>query len=79
MKELSVFIDESGDFGEVKENPAYYLVTLVFHDQRCNIENQVKNLEDSTRNSGFDFEYIQDLLYEEREYLPRYQSMIDES
>ena len=30
MKELSVFIDESGDFGEVKERPAYYLVTFVF-------------------------------------------------
>lgn len=27
MKELSVFIDESGDFGEIKERPAYYLVT----------------------------------------------------
>ena len=24
MQELSVFIDESGDFGEVKERPAYY-------------------------------------------------------
>ena len=30
MKELSVFIDESGDFGEVKERPAYYLVTFFF-------------------------------------------------
>ncbi len=24
MKELSVFIDESGDFGEITERPAYY-------------------------------------------------------
>ena len=39
MKELSVFIDESGDFGEVKERPAYYLVTFVFHDQDNNKEN----------------------------------------
>ena len=28
MKELNVFIDESGDFGEIIEHPAYYLVTL---------------------------------------------------
>ena len=28
MKELSVFIDESGDFGESKDNSAYYLVTF---------------------------------------------------
>ncbi len=34
MKELSVFIDESGDFGESKDNSAYYLVTFVFYDQR---------------------------------------------
>ena len=58
MKELSVFIDESGDFGEVKERPAYYLVTLVFHNQKYDIVNQVKKLESSTKNAGFDFEYI---------------------
>lgn len=28
MKELSSFIDKSGDFGEVKERLAYYLVTF---------------------------------------------------
>ena len=58
MKELSVFIDESGDFGEIKEKPAYYLVALVFHDQKYDITNQVKKLEESTKNAGFDFEYI---------------------
>ena len=30
LHELSIFIDESGDFGELKERPAYYLVTMVF-------------------------------------------------
>ncbi len=58
MKELSIFIDESGDFGEITERPAYYLVTLLFHDQKNKIVSNVKKLEDSTRNSGFDFEYI---------------------
>ena len=58
MKELSVFIDESGDFGESMERPAYYLVTLLFHDQKNDIASNAKKLEDSTRNSGFDFEYI---------------------
>lgn len=28
MKCLSVFIDESGDFGELQERPSYYLVPL---------------------------------------------------
>ena len=58
MKELSIFIDESGDFGEITERPAYYLVTLLFHDQKNEIASNVKRLEDSTKNSGFDFEYI---------------------
>lgn len=58
MKELSIFIDESGDFGEVKERPAYYLVALLFHDQQKDITINVKKLEESVKNSGFDFEYI---------------------
>ena len=47
MKELSIFIDESGDFGEVKERPAYYLVTFVFHNQKNDISEQVLKLEES--------------------------------
>lgn len=58
MKELSIFIDESGDFGEVKERPAYYLVTFVFHDQEKDISDQVHKLEQSIYNAGFPFEYI---------------------
>lgn len=58
MKELSVFIDESGDFGEIKERPAYYLVTFVLHNQDNSIEKQVSKLEESVRASGFDVEYI---------------------
>ena len=33
MKELSVFIDESGDFGEYDDQAPYYIITMVFHDQ----------------------------------------------
>ena len=55
---LSVFVDESGDFGEVKERPSYYLVTLVFHDQKHDITHQINKLEDSIKSSGIDIEYI---------------------
>ena len=58
LKELSIFIDESGDFGEVKERPAYYLVTFVFHRQSDEINEQVNRLEESIRTSGFGVEYI---------------------
>ncbi len=58
MRELSIFIDESGDFGEVKERPAYYLVTLVFHDQKNDISGEVSRLERGVHEAGFDIEYI---------------------
>lgn len=58
MSELSIFIDESGDFGEVKERPAYYLVTMVFHNQAIDITKEIVKLEESMKLSGFDFEYI---------------------
>ena len=45
MSELSIFIDESGDFGEVKERPAYYLVTMVFHNQAVDISKEIEKLE----------------------------------
>ena len=58
MSELSIFIDESGDFGELTERPAYYLVTLVLHDQKDSIAENVHKLEESIRNAGFNTEYI---------------------
>ena len=33
MAELSVFIDESGDFGPYEPHAPYYIITLLFHDQ----------------------------------------------
>ena len=58
MSELSIFIDESGDFGELKERPAYYLVTMVFHNQAIDISTEIDKLEESVQASGFDLEYI---------------------
>ena len=58
QRELSIFIDESGDFGEAKERPSYYLVTFVMHDQSKSINEQVSKLEQSIRTAGFDVEYI---------------------
>ena len=58
MNELSIFIDESGDFGAVKEWPSYYLVTLVFHEQANSITEQIRILENSMKSSGFDLDYI---------------------
>ena len=38
MKELSIFIDESGDFGEYNHHSPYYIITMVFHEQKEDIQ-----------------------------------------
>ena len=45
MKELSVFIDESGDFGEYDEQAPYYIITMVFHDQAALITDAIQKLD----------------------------------
>lgn len=52
-KVLSVFIDESGDFGAYNKHAPYYLVSLVFHDQRIDIREDVDSLESHLRNLGY--------------------------
>ncbi len=53
MKELSVFIDESGDFGEYSHHAPFYIVTMVFHDQSNNIEANLATLETELSYLGF--------------------------
>ena len=54
MNELSIFVDESGDFGTYEIHAPFYLFTLVFHDQRHSIESQVKCLEHGLKDIGLD-------------------------
>lgn len=43
-KILSIFIDESGDFGFIKDASKYYLITMVFHDQKLNISSNIEKI-----------------------------------
>lgn len=49
MKELSIFIDESGDWGEFEKHCPYYIVTMVFHDQTKDISESLKHLDENLR------------------------------
>ena len=53
MKELSIFIDESGDFGEYSGLSPYYIVALVLHHQETDINEQLHRLESSLADAGF--------------------------
>lgn len=58
MKELSVFIDESGDFGAYDPKSPYYIIGMVFHDQSKDISENIRHFDDSLRQIGFKPDYI---------------------
>ncbi len=53
MKELSIFIDESGDFGAYSSHSPYYIITLVMHAQNINIDSDVNHFEFELSMLGF--------------------------
>ena len=53
MKELSIFVDESGDFGEYDYHAPYYIISLVIHDQKNDILNDLKFLDRELANIGW--------------------------
>lgn len=53
MKELSIFVDESGNFGMNAKHSPYYLVSFVFHDQQHDISEKVSHLERFLSELGF--------------------------
>ena len=53
MKELSIFIDESGDFGEYDHRSPYYIIAMVMHDQSVDISEGISNLNNALSNLGF--------------------------
>lgn len=52
MKDLSVFVDESGDFGPYDYRTPYYIITLVFHDQETDVAEQISHFERSLAEMG---------------------------
>ena len=46
MKELSIFVDESGDFGKYNHICPYYIVSFVIHEQQYSIQKQVDKLDE---------------------------------
>lgn len=51
---LSIFVDESGDFGNLQAHSPYYIVTMLFHDQKDSIALDNAMLDDNIKDIGFD-------------------------
>ena len=70
MKELSIFVDESGDFGEYEKHSPYYILSFVFHDQDKNIGANLEELNQKLIPYGINNQAIHTgpLIRQEREY-----------
>jgi len=45
MRDICIYVDESGTFSEYEHTDPYYIVTLVFHDQNQDITHHIKTLD----------------------------------
>lgn len=70
MKELSIFVDESGDFGRYSTHSPYYIVVMVLHDQSKDISSEVIRLEAQLSNLGYENNVIhtEPLIRREEDY-----------
>ena len=57
-KILSIFIDESGDFGKYDHHAPNYYVAIVIHEQSNDIEANIRNLDDHVINLGYEIHAI---------------------
>lgn len=70
MKELSFFVDESGDFGEYSVHSPYYIVAMVLHDQSKDISSEITQLNNELANLGYDDHIVhtEPLIRREEDY-----------
>lgn len=54
QKTLSIFIDESDDFGTYDHHAPFYLITMILHNQNMDISKGIRVLEDHLQNLGFE-------------------------
>lgn len=57
IKEISVFVDESGTFDSDSASSQFYVICMVFHDQIKDIGQAIEKLNSELRESGFDSDH----------------------
>lgn len=53
MRTLSIFVDESGDFGEYAPHSPYYIISLVIHNQEEEIMDNIEKFGNSLSDLGY--------------------------
>ena len=54
MGQLSIFVDESGDFGPASKHSPFYLLTFVLHSQDGDITKEIAKLRESLRDTKYE-------------------------
>ena len=74
---LSIFIDESGDFGKIDNKSPFYHVALVLHEQNKKIDESIVKMERLLSNWGYDNHYIHvgPLIRKEKPYHEDYREI----
>ena len=78
MSTLSIFVDESGDFGDFEAHAPYYIISLVFHDQFNDITGGIRHLKKQVIEAGFPQEHAihtGPLIRREKDY--KYLSLVE--
>ena len=52
-KTLSLFIDESGDFGPYDIRAPFYIISMVYHNQSSDISQNIKSFDTHLLNIGY--------------------------
>ena len=58
MRNLSIFVDESGDFGAYSNHSPYYIITMLFHDQDKDINPMIKKLDEEIQSLGYEKDFV---------------------
>lgn len=77
MNELSIFIDESGDFGEYNHHSPYYIISIVMHKQSNDISNLINELDNKLIQIGYEKKWVHigPIVRHEEDY--KYMSIIE--
>lgn len=58
MGNLSIFVDESGDFGVYSSHCPYYIITMVLHDQTSDINPLIQKLNEEVQALGYEKDFV---------------------
>jgi hypothetical protein len=70
-RQLSIFIDESGDFGDYLPHSPHYIVAMLFHEQQVDIRSAVQQLNKKVCELGYQTHALHTgpLIRREKDYL----------